>query len=122
MSATVFGARLRACRRERDMSQDELAQKMGTSKQVISRYEIGMRVPKITVASEFARILGVPVDYLLGNTDDRRVPEEFGDIRGVRRYDEIVAIERAALRMSDVERRRMLNMVRAAFDYAFDKY
>lgn len=34
---------------------------------------------------------------------------------------EIAAIERAAMNMSGEERRRMLNLVKAAFDYAFDE-
>lgn len=116
--SNVFGARLRALRRARDMSQDELAAKVGTSKQVISRYEIGMRIPKITTASSFANALGVQVDYLLGNTDNPNAPEV--NSSDVTRYDEIVAIERASLRMSSDERKRMLNLVKAAFENAFE--
>ena len=36
-----FGDRLRAIRKEKGMSQDEFAKLLGTSKQVLSRYEIG---------------------------------------------------------------------------------
>ena len=38
-----FGDRLREIRKERNMSQDEFAQLLGTSKQVLSRYETGQR-------------------------------------------------------------------------------
>ena len=51
------------------MSQEELAALLGTSKQVISRYETGQRSPKITVASEYAAKLGVPISALEGVTD-----------------------------------------------------
>ena len=44
-----FGDRLREIRKERNMSQDEFAQLLGTSKQVLSRYETGQRAPKITL-------------------------------------------------------------------------
>ena len=118
MKETEFGKRLRQVRRAQDISQEELALRIGTSKQVISRYEIGARVPKINVASEFARILGVPVDYLLGNTDDPRLPEE---IMGTKNNDEILkVIENVVRRMTDVERRRMINLMHAAFDYLFE--
>ena len=118
MGATEFGKRLRQLRRTRELSQEELAQKIGTSKQVISRYEVGARVPKINVASEFARILEVPVDYLLGNTDELRLPGEAGSKND---DDELLAsIGRAVRRMTDAERRRMINLLRAAFDDLFD--
>ena len=46
--------------------QEELAALLGTTKQVVSRYENGQRTPKVTVVEEFARRLGVPLSALLG--------------------------------------------------------
>ena len=63
-----FGDRLRAIRKEKGMSQDEFAQMLGTSKQVLSRYEIGQRIPKITQAQEYAKRLNVSADYLMGDS------------------------------------------------------
>ena len=48
---TSFGDNLRKLRKERKLSMDALAEKAGTSKQVLSRYENGERVPKIFVIS-----------------------------------------------------------------------
>ena len=48
------------------MSQEELAKLVGTSKQVISRYETGQRSPKLSVVQRYAERLGVPVDVLAG--------------------------------------------------------
>lgn len=64
-----FGERLRAIRKENNLSQEELADILGTSKQVISRYENGQRTPKVTVAAEFAKRLGVPMSTLSGEDD-----------------------------------------------------
>ena len=50
------------------MSQDEFAQMLGTSKQVLSRYEIGQRIPKITQVREYAKRLNVSADYLMGDS------------------------------------------------------
>ena len=40
-----FGNRLKALRREKDMSQAQLAQRLGLTKSVISAYETGIRQP-----------------------------------------------------------------------------
>ncbi len=64
---TKFGDQLRKLRLERGMSQEDMAALLGTSKQVISRYETGQRSPKITVASAYAEKLGVPLSDLEGN-------------------------------------------------------
>ena len=62
----TFGQNLRALRTERGLSQEELAARLGTTKQVVSRYENGQRTPKVTVVEAFARRLGVPLAALLG--------------------------------------------------------
>jgi len=64
----AFGDRLRQIRKEKGLSQEEFAKILGTSKQVLSRYETNQRAPKITIASEYAEKLGVTLDYMLGDT------------------------------------------------------
>ena len=64
----AFGDRLRQIRKEQGLSQEEFAKKLGTSKQVLSRYETNQRAPKITLAREYAEKLGVSLDYMLGDT------------------------------------------------------
>lgn len=65
---TSFGERLRQIRKEMGETQDEFAAKIGTSKQVLSRYENGQRIPKISLVEGYAKALGVSVDYLMGET------------------------------------------------------
>lgn len=67
-----FGDRLRALRLEKHMSQEEFAALLGTSKQVISRYETNQRTPKITITNKYAKILNVSLNYLLGETDEQK--------------------------------------------------
>ena len=65
-----FGENLRKIRIERGMSQEELATLLGTSKQVISRYETGQRSPKVTIVAEYADKLGVAISALTSNVFD----------------------------------------------------
>lgn len=76
-----FGTNLKKLRKDRSLSQDELAALLGTTKQVISRYENGRRIPRLSVVSEYARRLGIPLSSLSGEEDTteavgggRRVP------------------------------------------------
>lgn len=60
-----FGDKLKNIRLGKKMSQEEFANYLGTSKQVISRYETNQRTPKITVAQEYADKLNIPLHYLI---------------------------------------------------------
>lgn len=61
-----FGDILKALRLERGLSQDEFAALLGTTKQVISRYETKKRIPRVSVVQEYARLLGLPLSALSG--------------------------------------------------------
>lgn len=79
----TFGEKLKICRAERDMSQEAFAKLLGTTKQVISRYETNQRVPKITTVSEYAKILEIPLEFLLDNdADQQSAPTQFLSVVG----------------------------------------
>ena len=61
----TFAEKLRICRRSFNLTQDALSEKLNTSKQVISRYETGLRIPKLTVAQQYADVLDLPVSVLI---------------------------------------------------------
>lgn len=65
---SLFGEKVKDLRQKLNLSQDELALKIGTSKQVISRYESGQRTPKITHAQIYANALDVPLLYLIDDS------------------------------------------------------
>jgi putative transcriptional regulator len=56
--------RLRIARAERALSQDELAQRAGVSRQTISSIETGVYCPSTLLAFRLARVLDQPVDTL----------------------------------------------------------
>lgn len=68
-----FGQSIRRLRKERGWTQDELAARIGTSKQVVSTYELGKRTPHIAVAQKYADIFGVALEEMLDvyQYDDR---------------------------------------------------
>ena len=69
MIPVTFGASLKRLRMERGLSQEELARRLGTSKQAISRYENGARVPKISTVSALAAALDAPLTALTGEEE-----------------------------------------------------
>ena len=71
-----FGDILKSLRKERGLSQDEMAALLGTTKQVLSRYETKQRVPKLSIVAGYALKLGVPLSMLTG--EDAEITRENG--------------------------------------------
>ncbi len=69
MKQITFGKRLGEVRKDKKLSQDDLAKKMDLQGAVIGRYERDEVKPSIEVAARIAQVLGVSLDYLVGNTD-----------------------------------------------------
>ena len=62
-----FAASLKRCRRERKLSQAEVADLVGVTPQSVSRWECGDSVPDIAHLTDLSEILGVSLDALLLN-------------------------------------------------------
>ncbi len=65
----TFGKRMAALRKERKMTQEELAKLLCTSISVIVRYERDEMTPSIDVAKNISNHLNTTLGYLLGETD-----------------------------------------------------
>lgn len=61
-----FGDRLRQLRKDRKLTQQQLAELIGVKNSVISFYEVGDRTPSPDVLRKLALALHVTSDYLLG--------------------------------------------------------
>lgn len=68
--AEKFSYRLTVLFDESNMTQTQLAEKIGTTNVTICRYINGERVPRIDVASKIAAIFNVSLDYLLGISEN----------------------------------------------------
>jgi len=69
MQQVTFGKRLGEVRKNKKMSQEELAKKVEVHGAVIGRYERDEVKPSVEVAAQIAQALEVSLDYLVGNTD-----------------------------------------------------
>lgn len=61
--------RLRALREDHDLSQTDIADYLGCSQSVYSRYESGERILPVDVLIKLAKRYSVSTDYLLGLTN-----------------------------------------------------
>lgn len=73
----TFGNILKKIRQENNMTQDELAKKIDTSRSNIANYENGKNMPSIDILEKIASLFNCTTDYLLGKTDIRNIEEDF---------------------------------------------
>ena len=66
----MIGERLRHLRRQRGLSQKELADIIGVYKSAVSHYETDKDSPSDKIKISIARYFNVSVDYLLGLIDE----------------------------------------------------
>lgn len=72
-----FSYRLTVLLDENNMTQKQLAKKIGTSNVTICRYLTCDRVPRIDVVTKIASVFNVSIDYLLGISADKTInPQE----------------------------------------------
>ena len=92
-----FGKNLKALRHQKDLTQDELAQKLSLSVQAISRYETGAAYPDIEMLPVIAGFFGVTIDKLLGISSEareRRMDEYYTELRKITDRKERLALLR----------------------------
>ena len=72
------------CRKKAGLSQEALAEKVGVSRQAISKWEVGTAVPELSNVVALSEIFGVTTDWLLKEDDEQseesaEKPEETQD-------------------------------------------
>ena len=66
----VFGKKLSQLRKERQMTQEELAEKIGMSRSSISYYESWTKNPTLDVVQKFSDFFNIPPENLLYNPNN----------------------------------------------------
>jgi transcriptional regulator with XRE-family HTH domain len=94
-----MGTRIRTARRERGLTQDELADRVGVSRSAVAQWETGRTGQVTGNLSRIAGVLEVNVEYLMYGDDKRAVGE-------VRQGDELAMLR--LYRECDPEDRQML--------------
>ena len=59
-------------RKENGMSQEELADRLGVSRQAVSRWEQGSTYPDIPNLRKLMKVFGVSADYLVGSSETEK--------------------------------------------------
>lgn len=72
----IVGRRLGRARRRHGWKQAELAEAIGGTVRMVSRYETGRTLPRLGVLLQIAATLGVSLDFLAGRVDDPLHPGE----------------------------------------------
>ncbi len=88
-TATGFAERLRELRRQKDLSQSDLGERIGVHLTHISRYERGLSRPTADTLKRLADALGVSGDYLLEGATDEAAKARFEDRELLRRFQEV---------------------------------
>lgn len=68
----IFISRLDQARKEKGLTQRELANRVGVTEVSMSRYINGARVPSGPIVVNIAKALGISVDYLVGTSNVKK--------------------------------------------------
>lgn len=81
---STYSNRIRELRKNKSLSQEQLADKLGVTKQAISQLERGTRKPSMAMLESLCDFFNVSSDYLLGKED---VTIRIVDKNGIRKLD-----------------------------------
>ena len=70
MSENILGTKLKKLRKEKNITQDKLSEKLGFSPRYIGKIEAGMTKPSMETFRKLADFFQVPVEYLVSETEE----------------------------------------------------
>ncbi len=77
-----IGQTIKLCRKEKNLTQGQLAELIGVSTQAVSKWETDTGMPDITQIVPLAKVLEVSTDKLLGHTDET-YERELQEVRSI---------------------------------------
>lgn len=105
----LFGKRLAALRREKGLSQAELAKLLNVAQSTIAMYESTRRTPDPVTLKRLADFFNVSVDYLVGRTERRKDPK--GEPQQQQDQAALLADERLRYLVTDHRFARLLERI-----------
>ena len=109
---SILFQRIRKLCKDRNITIKKMSEDLDIGTSLIRKWKTTTS-PSIDKIKTIAEYFDVSIDYLIGRTDIEQPLEKFiGD-------KDIISIQRARNRMSDEDRSRMMNSLRATFDKAF---
>ena len=83
MKKQTLGVMIASIRKERGMTQLELAEKMGVTDKAVSKWERDLSCPDVSSIPQLAEILGVSVDELMQVKDITKETSSRDNIKGI---------------------------------------
>ena len=80
MNSKTIGDAIRNERKKCNITQKELAERLGVSASMIAQYETGKRKPKLETMRKLAEALGIPMGDLVANWSDYSTSEIITDL------------------------------------------
>ena len=71
----MFAERLKELRKDKNMTQVQLAEELGVSKGTVAMWEIGKREPNFETLNRLSDIFDKRIDYILGYSNDASSPQ-----------------------------------------------
>lgn len=68
-----FGNNLKKIRLDNDLTQEELAKKINTSRSNIANYENDKNMPSVDILEKMSKVLNCSIDFLLGKNDEHEL-------------------------------------------------
>ena len=88
-----IGERIMALRKEKNISQTELAKRLNVSRQAVSKWEQGVSSPDTERLIRLAEILGTEVEYLATGTHPEPGSVVLNIVETVERVEEKIAVK-----------------------------
>ncbi len=100
----ILADKIITLRKQFGWSQEELAEKLGISRQSVSKWESGMSIPDLERIVKMSSIFGVSTDYLLKDEVETTVYTETEDDKAAGQKGRVVSIEEANTYMDLAEK------------------
>lgn len=100
----IFISRLELVIKEKGITQTKLASKVGVTKQAMSCYIRGKRIPRYDILVSIARALDISVDYLVGTSNAKKRQTNADRIRNMSDEElaEFLAVHDLGLKGNDL--------------------
>lgn len=75
----MYGEKIKAKRKAMGLSQEDLAEKLGVTRQAVSKWEMDRAQPTTSNLRELAQVFSVDMAYFIGEDDSKKEPALLGD-------------------------------------------
>lgn len=96
-----FQENIKNLRKEYNMSQEELAKRLGIARSSVANYENGQNFPNMNVLLKIADVFNCSVDYLIGNSQ----------FKNYKSFEQALKRADAVMDFSDVETKKIITNI-----------